>query len=550
MHWTEDRLRTQFPAKVREERRAEGLDPDVRPTYDWLRDHGYSGIEGFARRNDMSVTEILEDICGFEPPPPKPLGIDDPETRRLVEEWLDAEKDIFNQWSASRVADARTHIRKLAEVAYEDLGSTNLFRLVDGASREESRLLIRVFSGLAQRLESEGGQANYTRSLQRWAEYLSVMEEIEDHKVGEVRTMMGYTYGRRSPEHVLDPQQVRDCWKVCDGTLEYQALLVILAAAGNRRAEPTDAEVDQLRLDREDPYIVFDEDRKTGAATVPIMAGVEVIEAWIKKLEQKDWWDGKWLFPSKKSNDGSRPPGWVNDVIEELVTDAGVEFPDGEEPTPKHFRSFWYNHYISARQAWLTELARLAKEQGVESAEIIDKHYLIDQPERDHFRRFAEAYFEAVFGEDLIHGFDAVAEVRDEERDDVVQMAIDDYMDTVRSELEDASGEQDDNPTYESPAATDPISAWTRVRLSVEHAAAASSDALDGYPPSRKRSATIAAGLFCWAAAAGVVWGLSGAFHIDPIARTVTASPGTVIGLAIGFAMIVADVPDLGAPIR
>ena len=97
MRWTEERLRTRFPGKVREERRAEGLDPDVRPTQEWLRDHGYSGIEGFARRNDMSVTEVLEDICGFDPRPSKPLEIDHAETRRLVEEWLEVEQDIFNQ---------------------------------------------------------------------------------------------------------------------------------------------------------------------------------------------------------------------------------------------------------------------------------------------------------------------------------------------------------------------------------------------------------------------------------------------------------------------
>lgn len=546
MRWTEDRLRTKIPAKIREERRAEGLDPDVRPTHEWLRDNGYSGIGGFARRNDMSVTEVLEDICGFEPPPPKPLNINHAETRRLMEEWLEVEQNVFNQWGEQRISDARTHIRKLADVAYEDLGSTDLLRIVRADSADQSRLLIRLFTGLAQRVEKQGTESNYTRTLERWADYLALMEEIENHKVGDVRKMMGYTYERRSPEHVLDSQQVRACWRACDDELEFQALLVILAAAGNRRAEPTDIKVSQLRLDRDDPYIVFDEDRKTGAATVPIMAGVEVIKAWIEQLEAKEWWDGKWLFPSKKSKDGSRPPGWVNNVIETLVKRAGITFPDGEEPTPKHFRSFWYNHYISARQAWLAELDRLADEQGVESAEIIDMHYLTDQPERDHFRRFAEGYFAAVFGEELLHGFDAAMEARDEERDDLLQMAIDDYMDDVRKGFEDASNDDnddDDSPTHESPAVADPIST-TRARLRIEHAAAAASNTLEHYPPSPQRAVMISAGLVGWAALIGTIWGLKGVFYINPVAGTVTVTPGTIIGLGLGLALIISDLPD------
>jgi len=357
MKWTEDKLRTKIKAQIKEELRAEGLDPDIRPTYAWLRDHGYGGIQGFADRNDMTVVEVLNEICGFEPRPSKPLGVKHPESRRLLQEWLKTEENLFYQWGENRVNDAKTHIRTLAEVSNEALGSTNLLRIVRAEPSEQSRMLLRLFSGLAQRLESQGAQSNYTRTLERWADHLALMEEIEDHKIGEMRDMMGYSYERQSPEHKLETEQVRAIWRAAEGSIEDQALVVVLAAAGTRREEPTNIKLDQLRLDRSDPYIVFDEDRKTSAATVPIMAGVEVIEAWIERLEQdKDWWDGEWLFPSKKSNDGSRPPGWVNDRVEELVKRAGVTFPDGKEPTPKHFRSFWYNHYMSTRQEWLIQV--------------------------------------------------------------------------------------------------------------------------------------------------------------------------------------------------
>ena len=360
--------------------------------------------------------------------------------------------------------------------------------------------------------------------------------------------MMGYTYERESPEHTLEPTQIRACWQATE-TLEEKTLLVILTAAGTRRTEPTDIKTPQLRLDRDDPYIVFDEDRKTGAATVPIMAGVEVIEAWLDSLEEMDHWDGTWLFPSKKSRDGSRPPGWVNNTIEEIVKRAGVTFPDGEEPTPKSFRSFWYNHYLSARQEWLTQVEMLADEQGVSSAEIIDLHYLTAKGERDHFRKFAQSYFAAVFGKEMVHGIEGVLEVREDERDEIVQKAIDDYMDKVQMELKEASSDEeaDDDPVHESPAAIDPISAWIRTRLRVEHATASASDIVEGYPPSPRRTVAIGVGLACWAALIGTVWGLSGTTYINPLTGTTNLSSGTAIGLILGLLLVVTDLPEFEA---
>lgn len=407
---------------------------------------------------------------------------------------------------------------------------------------------MRLFSGLDSHMESQGAQSNYTRSLERWADYLALRDEIEDHKIGAVRAMMGYTYERKSPEHSLEPMQIRKCWRATQ-TLEEKTLLVILTASGTRRAEPTDIETSRLRLDRHDPYIVFDEDRKTGAATVPIMAGVEVIKAWLGELKELDHWDGKWLFPSKKSRDGSRPPGWVNDTIEEIVKRADVTFPDGEEPTPKSFRSFWYNHYISARQEWLTQVEMLADEQGVSSSEIIDLHYLNSKGERDHFRKFAQSYFAAVFGQAMVHGIEGVLEAREDERDDVVQKAIDDYIDNVRAELKEASsdGGEDDDPMHESPAAMDPVSAWARARLRVEHVAGSASDAVEGYPPSPRRAVAIGGGLACWAVLIGTVWGLLGAFYINPLTGSANVSPSTAIGLILGLLLVLTDLPEFEA---
>lgn len=225
---------------------------------------------------------------------------------------------------------------------------------------------------------------------------------------------------------------------------------------------------------------------------------------------------------------------------------AGVTFPDGEEPTPKSFRSFWYNHYLSARQEWLTKVEMLADEQGVSSSEIIDLHYLTGKGERDHFRKFAQSYFTAVFGKEMVHGIEGVLEAREDERDGVIQKAIDDYMDEVRAEVTEASSsEENDDPVHESPAAIDPISAWTRTRLHFEHASAAASDIVEGYPPSPRRTVAIGVGLLCWATLIGMIWGVTGAAYINPVTGTASVSASTAIGLMLGLLLVVTDLPEL-----
>lgn len=434
MKYTEETLRTKIQAKIREELEAQGLNPDIRPKHQWLRDNGYGGIEGFARRNDMTASEVLIEICGFDDRDRKSLGINHTETLRVVEEWFNCENEVAYQWGVNRVSDARTHIRVIAQITREKLGMTNLLKLVRGDAETATNMLFQIFSGLAQRLETQGAQSNYTRTLARFAKYVCVREGIppEKNHIKRVRNFMGYSYERKSPEHGLSPTQLYKCWEQAEQIeddierLKVKTVLVLLAGSGVRRGEVVLLTTEHLRLDRDDPYIVFGEERKSGPGLTSIMAGVEIIESWIEYLESCDDWDGKWLFPSTQSGTAYRDESFVNDVIDDLVNKAGIEFADGEKPTPKDFRSFWYELYYEARDTYLSHLEYLADEQGVSSAEVIDKHYMRDKHARDHFRKFAQAYFEEAFGSDHLHGINEVRKHREE--DEEAQLVLNEFV--------------------------------------------------------------------------------------------------------------------------
>jgi hypothetical protein len=112
-------------------------------------------------------------------------------------------------------------------------------------------------------------------------------------------------------------------------------------------------------------------------------------------------------------------------------------------------------------------------------------------------------------------------------------------------EMLDAYG---DDVTHEANAASDPISAWTRARLRVEHAAAAASDKLKHYPPSAKRTVAFCAVLLGWATFTGILWGVKGVLVVDPISGQYIAPPGTIIGLVLGLLFILRNLPDLEDP--
>lgn len=421
--WTEEYVQERFPAEVNEIRQSEGKKPNIKPLHSWLREHGFTGIQNYASRRNKTVDDVLLNECEFEPRERKPLPGTHAETKRLVRQWLEAEITDFSRLRTSSTGNEWTCMRKLIKICKEKLGSGNLIRPARAPPGKDVQLTIKIFRGLNEELESEGARYNYASSLDYFYDYLDLIGKADSNPARDLLPRMGWTYEREPPEMVLTPQQVRSCWEVTE-TLEEKILILCLAGCGLRTNGLLIIKAcEDVHYDRADPIITLDDQRKNLQGTVPIMVGVGYFEKYIEQLATDDDWNGM-LFPSELSEDGSRSDTWVREQIEDIVERAGVTFPDGTQPTPKHFRRFWYNEYIEAYQSYMAMVQDVANIQGSESGRVVNKHYLSTHHERDHFRRYAQTHFETAFPVDSVPSPEEIIDARDKDEDNDGQTTL------------------------------------------------------------------------------------------------------------------------------
>jgi len=540
--WTLAYVQQRFSAEVRERRRSEGKNPDVKPTHTWLREHGFSGIQGYAERQGKTVDEVLLDECGFEPRERKSLPGTHAETKQLIHTWLQDEDEEFGRLNDTSVGNAWTHMRKLIEVSQEELGTSNLLRPARAPDGKNVRLMLDLFRGLNANYPSEGARYNYASTLAAFYEYLELIGEVESNPAEMVLPRMGWSYNRESPEQTLTPRQVRDCWEATKGIdeetlaelgpeelrerLVEKVLLLCLAGCGHRTGDTlvVNAREDVI-LDGDDPRVCFDKERKNGPGTTPIMAGLDYFRQYIELLEEAGY---EMLFPSDRSADGARSDTWVRDKIESIVDRAGVRLSNGSKPTPKHFRQFWFNEYLDAYEAYIAKVEDVAAAQSSASAEIVDKHYLASHRARDHFRRFAYQHFETAFPTDVVVSPEEIAAARGTDTDnEESQTSLDDFVGAWV-------------PGF--------APAWLSVQLTTARAQREKA-AIEHDPetslPSRREAMVVALGTVATSTVIGVM-----ATHlgVNPIGDPNSVPPEMPIALVAWLAYAIYDLPDLDEP--
>jgi len=156
--------------------------------------------------------------------------------------------------------------------------------------------------------------------------------------------------------------------------------------------------IDQFILDATgDERIVF-EQRKNGPGEVALLFGVDVLKQRIVDLDEPQW-EG-YLFPSERSSTGHIAPQTVTNRFRQLAVDAGITV-EGEPPTAKMGRRFWYTTYNEAVKEMLAGLEGVAADQGSSSTKIVEQNYLSEAEKRRYRRESMRDELSQVFGINL-----------------------------------------------------------------------------------------------------------------------------------------------------
>lgn len=376
--------------------REAGGDPGAeRPTYRWLADNGFAGIDYALREHhDLTVAEFFRDVVGVgEDPAGYDWGIDHAETVDALERYLDARRRRKN-WTETTIRTKRYRLATYARTYRDCHGVADLvtpLRDPDERPAETDRCYA-VLDALDERLESEDSKYHYLTDVADFyarrvdtgrAEYDPLANATDE-----------FDWRRTGTEtRALSAGDVRALYRAAEGA--DRILVLALCGWGLRPSEVAALHEDQLRLDGEDPRIEFDDERKNGPGTVAVIYGREALEAHLDRLAADSDPSG-YVFPSSVSATGHRSTDTLRNRFARLAEAADVRVA-GERPTPKHGRRFWYDAYLDAQGELVDRLAEIAPEQGSASAEVIADHYIPEERKRSLRRELMADRLAAAF---------------------------------------------------------------------------------------------------------------------------------------------------------
>jgi hypothetical protein len=128
-----------------------------------------------------------------------------------------------------------------------------------------------------------------------------------------------------------------------------------------------------------------------------VLFGVDILKQRIVDLDEQGW--GGYLFPSERSSTGHITSQTVSNRFKCLAEDAGVTV-EGDAPTAKMGRRFWYTTYNEAVKQMMEGLDGIAADQGSSSAEIVSQNYLSEAEKRRYRRESMRDELNEVFADE------------------------------------------------------------------------------------------------------------------------------------------------------
>lgn len=402
-----DELVEFYETEISDEMHRAGMNPVTeRPSYEWLADHGYSGIAYTLREHhDLTLTQFIVEEVGVDTgeddeTPGYEWGIDDGQTIDRLETYL-RDRQRRQNLADSTIRSKRTRLARYAR-EYESLygEATLVDRVSDPDIRpEEIERVLSVFDVFDDELASNDSKAKHHYDVNDWYVWLQNRALATYNPAETVATSFGgwdtdTEDGETKP--ALESDQLRTILAACND-LDDRLLVIALGAWGLRRGEVAALHVSQFVPNADPPRIEF-EDRKNGPSAVQLLYGVVDYLDRVEALDEPGW--NGYLFPSNASESGHIAPGTVNNRFGRLILDAGVTL-HGDRPTPHACRRFWYNAYQDAMQDLHEQVAPMAEDQGSSSAAVVVDKYLSEEQARRARRDAMRDRLAAVFEDGL-----------------------------------------------------------------------------------------------------------------------------------------------------
>ena len=393
--------------------RAEGLAPDHEtPTYSWLESHFPGFIKHLSRRFDLSPGDFYEkiDVPVESKPEERPFDfVDDEETRAALEDYLVELRDRQGR-AESTVATRRSALRLYVRT-YKDVNATDdlLRPLHDDAARaDEMDRVADTFDVLRRRedtLTTHASRRKYVQEVRQFYTHQVTFKGARHNPTDQLERRFGWDSTPEWDNQALEADQIRTLYQTATDPVD-RLIVIGVCGWGLRPSEVASLRVDQLVLDPPEddteagPYIEFGSERKNGPGTVALLTGVEDATARIDTVveEAGDDWMGA-VFPSSSAESGHLSTSTVRRRFKNLAERAGVTV-DGEVPTPKMGRRYWYTAYGEAVRRVAERFADVAEEQGSKSAEVVLDNYLSEAEKRRHRREEIREDLEGLFGEE------------------------------------------------------------------------------------------------------------------------------------------------------
>lgn len=372
-----------YEREITPERRRDGYDPteDI-PSYQWLVEHGYSGLQYAVREHHkLTLSEFFTQTVGIT----ENDSEDDYEWGVQNEQVIEHLEQYFRSQERGSAAEStlRSKRSRLAQYLryYENIHGTADIgsRITDVADQpEEIQRVTAVFDVLDEELESNDSKRRYRSDID---DLYSWLVDRGYGAFNPVRYDHEWDVAERD-NPALSPAQVGQLAAATEDT-EEKLIVFGLCAWGLRRSELASLHIRNIELQADSPYLTF-ESRKNGPGTVALIYGQTALEDWITQLSERDDWNG-YLFPSSDSRRHHVTGETINRRFKTIAARADVQVR-GNPPTSKIGRRFWYSTYADAVETVIERLQSVAHEQGSSDPMVVFQNYLSEEKRRGYLR--------------------------------------------------------------------------------------------------------------------------------------------------------------------